>query len=66
MVAELAVDISPFSQRVHLMNPHSLQLLSVFLQGINQLGRLTICVWHDDVGAWLDVVQNALKGQCLG
>ena len=63
MVTELAVDIAPFPQRVHLMNPHALQLLGVFLQRVDQLGRLTIRVGHDDVGARLDVVQNALKGQ---
>ena len=63
MVTELAVDIASFPQRMHLMNPHALQLFSVLLQRVDQLGRLTIRVGHDDVGARRDVIQHGLKGQ---
>ena len=63
MVTELAVDIASFPQRVHLMDPHALQLFSVLLQRVDQLRRLTIRVGHDDVGARRDVIQHGLKGQ---
>jgi hypothetical protein len=66
MVTELAVDIASFPQRMHLVNPHALQLVSVLLQRVDQLDRLTISVGHDDVGARRDVIQHGLKRQQLG
>ena len=65
MVTELAVDVAPFAQRLHLMDSDARELLGVLLEGVDELDRLAVGVRHHDVRAGLDVGEHRLRRRRL-
>jgi hypothetical protein len=61
MITELAVDVAPFAQRLHLVNPDAAELLGVRLERVDELDRLAVGVRHHDVRAGPDVGEHRLR-----
>ena len=60
VVADGAVEVGPVVERVHLVDPHTLQLVGVRLDRVEHADRLTVGEGHDEVGPRLDVGEHVL------
>ena len=65
-VAELAADVRPLVQRVHLVHADALELLLVALEHVEEPDRLAVGERNDQVGARADVVEHALRRDRCG
>ena len=61
VVAELAVQVGPVVQRVHLVHPHAVEALGVGLDGVEHRHGLAVGERHDQVVAVVDVVEDVAR-----
>ena len=60
VVAELAVQVGPIVDGVHLVDHDAVQLVGVRLDGIEQRHRLAVGQRHDEVGSTTDVFEDGI------
>ncbi len=65
-IAELAVQVAPIVQRVHLVNAYSRQTRLPRFKRVEQANRFPVRQRHDDVATDLYVVKHRGGRRCIG
>jgi hypothetical protein len=60
VVAQLATDVGPLDEGVHLVDPHPVEAGGIGLQSVEQRDRFAVRQRYNDVGASRNMTENVL------